>query len=398
MKWTGARFLVLNLAVLAVSGCGGSNTVPYAYNQTENCTTPAAPEFAYSLGNSGGYTVSMYTVDTCGAFDATTPATVATGYASPQLGAEQMVVDPLGRFAYVANLVSNSTSQSTISMFTINSSTGVLTATNPATVPTGFYPQGIAIDPKGRFVYTANSDDNTVSMFTINQTTGVLTAEGAISTQSDPTRGTNSSPDSVTVDPTGNFLYAVNQDQGTVSMFTINQTTGLLTPTTPAWVDTGSDPFAIAVSPNGKFAYVANNSSGPTQGVWQYTITPGTGVLTPNTPASLGAGNGPTAVVVDPSNRFAYVTNRTDNTISMYTINPTTGNLSPNQTDVFPGGTMGTGSQPFRILFDSAGKFLYSVNQQAEATVYTLRADGTLALAGNAGGAGAPSLSVAIAP
>ena len=36
-------------------------------------------------------------------------------------------------------------------------------------------PQGIAIDPLGRFVYTANTDDSTVSMFTINQSTGVLT-------------------------------------------------------------------------------------------------------------------------------------------------------------------------------------------------------------------------------
>ena len=86
-----------------------------------------------------------------------------------------MVIDPRGRFAYVANLVSNASDLSTISMYTINSTTGVITPTTPATVPTGWFPQEIAIDPLGRFVYTANSDDATVSMFTINQTTGVLT-------------------------------------------------------------------------------------------------------------------------------------------------------------------------------------------------------------------------------
>ena len=126
------------------------------------------PEFSYVLT---GYAVSMFTVDSCtGMFTATTPASVPTGYSYPQNSdAEQMVVDPRGRFAYVANLVSNASDQATISMFTINPTTGVLTPTAPATVPTGFFPQEIAIDPLGRFVYTANSDDATVSMFTINQ-------------------------------------------------------------------------------------------------------------------------------------------------------------------------------------------------------------------------------------
>ncbi len=86
-----------------------------------------------------------------------------------------MVVDPAGRFAYVANLGSDVSDEVTISMFTIDAGTGILTSTTPATVPTGFLPQGIAIDPSGKFVYTANSDDNTVSMFTINSSTGVLT-------------------------------------------------------------------------------------------------------------------------------------------------------------------------------------------------------------------------------
>jgi len=124
-----------------------------------------------------GYAVSMYTVNSCtGAFTATAPATIGTGYTYPQNdNSEEMVVDPLGRFAYVANLVSNASSLSTISMYTIDSTTGALTTTTPATVPTGWFPQEIAIDPLGRFVYTANTDDATVSMFTINQSTGVLT-------------------------------------------------------------------------------------------------------------------------------------------------------------------------------------------------------------------------------
>jgi 6-phosphogluconolactonase (cycloisomerase 2 family) len=90
-------------------------------------------------------------------------------------------------------------------------------------------------------------------------------------------------------------------------MYTINQTTGLLTPTSPATVQTGGIPFQVVVSPNGKFAYVADNLAGnsTTDGVWEYTVNPTTGVLQPTSSIALPAGAGPTAVVVDPTNSFA---------------------------------------------------------------------------------------------
>src|SRR5208282_2671054 len=289
------------LALLAVvnTGCGGGVPVP-APTTKPACTPASHPAFAYVLSDSGSNTsVSMYIVDSCtGDLTPTTPATIPTG--ANIFGAEQMVVDPAGRFAYVANLMSNAADDAMIAMFTINSSTGILTPTTPATVPTGYFPQGIAIDPSGKFVYTANSDDNTVSMFTIDQTTGVLnpTTPPGVSTLANVSTGTESSPDAVIVDPSGRFAYAVNEDDATVSMFTISSATGILTPITPATVFTGPIPFAIAVDPSGKFAYVPNNDSGGdmTYGVSQYTVDSVTGVLTQNAVPAVAAGNGPTSV------------------------------------------------------------------------------------------------------
>jgi len=106
--------------------------------------------------------------------------------------------------------MSNAADLATISMYTINASTGVLSPTTPATVPPGYFPQGIAIDPSGKFVYTANSDDSTVSMYTIDQNTGVLTPT------SPPTVAAGWSPGSVTVGPSGKFAYVAND--GTISM------------------------------------------------------------------------------------------------------------------------------------------------------------------------------------
>jgi 6-phosphogluconolactonase len=395
VKLTRCYPAILCLAVLFDAGCGGNR----APSPTPAVCVPASqPEFSYALT---GYGVSMFTVDSCtGKFTATAPASVATGYALPQQGAEQMVVDPLGRFAYVANLVSNASDLSTISMYTVNPTTGVLTPTIPATVHTGWFPQGIAIDPLGRFVYTANTDDSSISMFAVNQTTGVLTPTTPASVSTLIPGEALSDPGFLTVDPTGRFLYvsALDSVDATVSMYTINQTTGLLTPTSPATVLTDGNPFQVVVAPSGKFAYVVNNfaGSGNANAVSQYTVNSATGVLTENLSSVVAAGNGPTGIAVDPTSRFAYVINRLDNTVSMFTIDPNTGSLTLNSTAADPTATIATGVEPFRIDFDPTGKFVYVTNEDSATSIYTVNSDGTLTNAGVTGVA-TGALSTAIA-
>jgi hypothetical protein len=124
--------VILCFVVLFDAGCGGNSNPSSPTPAKAQCVPSSTPQFSYVLT---GYAVSMFTVDSCtGQFSGTTPASVSTGYAYPQGNAEQMVVDPRGRFAYVANLVSNASDLSTISMYTINQTTGVLTPTTPATV------------------------------------------------------------------------------------------------------------------------------------------------------------------------------------------------------------------------------------------------------------------------
>lgn len=372
MKAIHARNAALCLPLLLAAGCGGVYHLATPPSPTSSCvpTSTPEPEYAYMLT---GYTVWSYTVNSCGEFTATTPASVSTGYAYPQDYAEEMAVDPLGRFAYVANLVSNASDEATISMYTINPTTGVLTPTTPATVATGFFPQGIAIDPSGKFVYTANSDDNTVSMFTINQTTGVLTP----TTPATVSTGAGSSPGFVTVDPSGKFAYVSNQDNDTISMFTIDPATGVLTPTTPATVPTLESPFAVTVDPSDKFAYVPDAYS-HANGVSEYTVNSTTGVLTPMTPSYVTAGDSPVAVAVDPSSKYAYVANRYDGTISMFTIDPTTGALTAN-------GVIEAGYEPIGLGFDTTGKYLYMTDEGGPAWIYTVNSDGTLTEAGSTG-------------
>jgi YVTN family beta-propeller protein len=159
-------------------------------------------------------------------------------------------------------------------------------------------------------------------------------------------------------------------------MYTINSSTGVLTPTTPPAVSAGGSPFEVTVDPSGKFAYVPNAYGN--NNVSEYTINATTGVLTPTTQIAAPAGNSPSSVAVDPASKFAYVVNRIDNTVSAYTIDPSSGNLSSI-------GTVATGVQPWRITIDPSGHFVYVTDESGSISIYALNGDGTLTSAATVG-------------
>ena len=68
----------------------------------------------------------------------------------------------------------------------------------------------------------------------------------------------------------------------------------------------GTDPLGMAVDPTGKFAYVPNVGS---DNISAYTIDATSGALTPMTGSPFSAGRGAYAVAIDPSGKFAYVAN-----------------------------------------------------------------------------------------
>ncbi len=93
-----------------------------------------------------------------------TPTT--TGGTGAAIGA----VDRSGRFFYVSNRGSNS-----IAAFTIDQTTGALTAVAGSPFATQAQPSGIAFDPSGKYLYVPNNGAATVTAYAINATTGALT-------------------------------------------------------------------------------------------------------------------------------------------------------------------------------------------------------------------------------
>lgn len=184
-------------------------------------------------------------------------AGVLTAQGSPGLGLtapNAFAVYPAGGYFYVTDTALN-----TVTGFAYAGLSaippGAVTQV-PGTPPgTGIEPESIAIDPLGRFLYVANSGDGltvpaTVSGYTITAGTGQLTAVagGAIATGG----GVSTTPTAVAVDISGQYVYVANGDAGTVSVFTINQISGVLTgPVAPSPISTilplgSGGPSAIA--------------------------------------------------------------------------------------------------------------------------------------------------------
>jgi 6-phosphogluconolactonase len=101
-----------------------------------------------------------------------------------------------------------------------------------------------------------------------------------------------------------------------VSMYAINATSGALAST--GTIAAGADPVFVAVDPSGKFAYVTNSGSND---VSMYTINATTGALT--SIGTIAAESAPTSIAIHPAGQFAYVTNSGSNDVSMYSIGST---------------------------------------------------------------------------
>ncbi|NJN36005.1 MAG: lactonase family protein [Nitrospiraceae bacterium] len=166
-------------------------------------------------------------------------------------------------------------------------------------------------------VYVANGASNDVSGYSMNPTTGALTA-----LTGSPFSGVTN-PTAIAISPNSALTYVANQG-GSIAAFTINSATGVLTAAAGSPFAAGTNPRGVAVSPNGQFLYAANGGGN----VSAFSVTPGTGVLTAVSGSPFGAGNSPAGVAVSPNGSFLYVANENSNDISAYTINGTTGALS----------------------------------------------------------------------
>jgi YVTN family beta-propeller protein len=310
-------------------------------------------QYAYVANRSGE--IGVFTIDGSGLLVANGTPLMAGGAPMP----EALAIESSGRWLY---MLSQEVSGS-VSLFEIQND-GTLVQSDcgtSQTCPTGSVPEAIAIDPTGQFVSVTNGGGDTLSLYSIDQNTGQLTALSGLASRDTPAAVVYyTDTNEATVTP--RFAYVVNGGGNSVSSYSINSSSGILstlgTPTV-----TGSNPSAIAIDLAGRFAYVSNSSSHNVSG---YTISGTTGALSEinGSPFPLDTGSfGPKSLCVDPSGRFLYVADTGSDTISAFGISSTDGSLT------LLASSPATSVDPIAITVDPTGRFAYVANADPSNTV-----------------------------
>ena len=149
-------------------------------------------------------------------------------------GVATVAIDPAGKFLFVPNPSNGTVTVLTIMSGALNTGSGAFAASTS--------PVAAATDLTGKYLYVANFGSTTVSQYTIDSTTGALTA--FTSSTSTPTAGTNAS--FVFPDPNGKLVYIGNQGSSSISEFTIKPD-GSLTSTSNS-ITLGVQPRSLAVT------------------------------------------------------------------------------------------------------------------------------------------------------
>lgn len=270
---------------------------------------------------------------------------------------------PSGELLYVASRGSRDAGDPSgpgvISAFRIDPVSGALTRLlDTETAAPG--PSIAHVDPSGRYLYASSNESDRTHAYRIVASGGLTPlAQGAVLRAGHGPISIDTFVSPTIATPAvfaSRFAYLSHAEASAISSYKIDAGAGVLEP--EGIVASNTIPHALAPSPDGRFLYVteATNRITGSGSLSTYSIDSATGAL-----AAGGAGTVPTAagaldVAVDPSNRFVYVANNVDGTVTPYERDVDTGGLAPN------GGAVRTIAGPFRLAIDPTGRNLYVMN------------------------------------
>jgi 6-phosphogluconolactonase len=271
-------------------------------NSPSSVLVHPSKRFAYAA-NQIGNDISLLPINaTIGSLTEKLPRTPAG------LAPASLLMDTPGNFLFALNQVSSS-----ISAYAINSGSGALTPVAGSPFSTFPNPVAFAITPSGKFLYVVNA--NLASVFAYTVASGVVRPLPGLPVQ------VGNGPSGITVDPGEKFVFVTNSADNTVSVLSINSTTGALTLLSS--FATGTDPRSVAVL--GQFVFVANLGS---SNISVFSVAATTGVLTQIMNSPFSPSGAPSFVVIDPNGKFLYSGSQSANSISVMSINSTTGALT----------------------------------------------------------------------
>jgi 6-phosphogluconolactonase len=258
--------------------------------------------------------------------------------------------------------------------YSLDPKSGKLTQLNQ--VPSGGAdPCYVSFDQSGKYLLVANYTGGSVSTFPVAPDGRVGSASAFVQhSGSGPNKERQEGPHAhyIAASADNRFVFVVDLGLDEVVVYRFDPAKGSLTPNDPPFVKVapGAGPRHLAFHPNGKFAYVLNEVNST---VTVFANDSRNGSLStlqtlPTIPKGFTAHNDTAEIVVHPSGKFLYVSNRGHDSIAEFTINPAKGTLT------FAGDFSTQGKTPRNFALDPTGKFLLAANQESN-TIVVFRID-----------------------
>ncbi len=304
-QWRVSAFQIDPLTgALTEAGTWPLSTTGYGYDRTLAVDPSRRHLYVAARGSPGD--ISAFAIDaSSGALTQIPGSPFAAGESPHSIGFDQS-----GKFAYVLGSFSELTDRPGISVFSVNSSTGMLDAIPGSTVAVASL-TSMAVDPSGRFIYAPGSSwDGTsvrhgISAFHIDTVTGALmeAAGSPFSVRTAPSSFGYGELTEIAVDPAGRFVVALAYITWNLKSFMIDAQTGALTEAELSPFNLPTYPRKVAVDPSGKFVFVVTDTD-----ILAFKMDTATGALSEiagwGSPSDLTS---PKSIAFDPSGKFAYV-------------------------------------------------------------------------------------------
>jgi len=252
-----------------------------------------------------------------------------------------------------------------VTSYSLDRKSGKLTQMNQ--VPSGGAdPCYISFDQNGKYLLVANYTGGSVSVFPVASDGRIGAASAFVQhTGSGPNKERQEGPHAhyIAASADNRFVFVVDLGLDEVLVYRFDPAEGSLTPNDPpfAKLAPGAGPRHLAFHPNGKFAYVLNEVNST---VTAFTYDSKNGSFSTlqtlsTIPKDFTAHNDTAEIVVHPSGKFLYASNRGRDSIAEFAIDPAKGTLT------LAGDFSTQGKTPRNFALDPTGKFLLVANQES---------------------------------
>ena len=238
-----------------------------------------------------------------------------------------------------------------IAIYKMNPLTGALHFLKKQDINGG--PASITLDPSKKYLYVAQRTSNSISSYKVDHKTGLLKLLNTIPAVDNPVY--------ISTDKTGRYLLSAYYNASKIGIYTIHKN-GELEKTLIQVDSTEKNPHSILVDKTNRFLYVADKSADK---IYQFIFDASTGKIKPNNPKILNTppGTGPRHFVFNNKNKIIYFVNELNGTVTAYHLNSLSGIITPFQTiSTLPKNFNGTNTSA-DIHLTPNNKFLYTTNR-----------------------------------